>query len=90
MASEDAGGVMLTVALALALLSLQAAPEPDPLLSLVTQKAWSQVIEQAGARLAAEPDFLLMPLYGFLHVGLVFPARLLALVTLWDTRWGTR
>ena len=37
-----------------------------------------------------EPDFLLMPLYGFLHLFLIIPVRLLALFTLWDNRWGTR
>lgn len=37
-----------------------------------------------------EPRFLLMPLYGFLHITLVLPIRVLALFTLWDNRWGTR
>jgi len=31
-----------------------------------------------------------MPLYGFLHLFLIIPVRLLALFTLWDNRWGTR
>jgi len=35
-------------------------------------------------------EFLLMPVYGFLHVFLVLPVRLFALFTLWDNRWGTR
>ncbi|NUP98347.1 MAG: glycosyltransferase [Armatimonadetes bacterium] len=37
-----------------------------------------------------EADFLYMPLYGFLHAGLIFPVRLVALLTLWDNRWATR
>ncbi|NDK17014.1 MAG: glycosyltransferase [Armatimonadetes bacterium] len=37
-----------------------------------------------------EPDFALMPIYGFLHLFLIIPVRLLALFTLWDNRWGTR
>ncbi len=34
--------------------------------------------------------FLLAPLYGLLHVVVLTPVRLWALITLRDTRWGTR
>jgi hyaluronan synthase/N-acetylglucosaminyltransferase len=36
------------------------------------------------------PAFLLFVLYGFLHVALLIPTRMRALVTLTDNRWGTR
>jgi hyaluronan synthase len=35
-------------------------------------------------------SFLLFILYGFLHVALLIPTRMRALVTLGDNRWGTR
>jgi hyaluronan synthase/N-acetylglucosaminyltransferase len=35
-------------------------------------------------------SFLLFVLYGFLHVALLVPTRMRALVTLGDNRWGTR
>ncbi|GMA59640.1 glycosyltransferase [Alicyclobacillus fastidiosus] len=34
--------------------------------------------------------FLLAPLYGIVHLGLLFPLRIYALATLKVTRWGTR
>jgi hyaluronan synthase/N-acetylglucosaminyltransferase len=34
--------------------------------------------------------FLLFVVYGFLHVALLVPMRMRALVTLTDNRWGTR
>ena len=40
--------------------------------------------------LTRAPEFLLMPLYGFLHLFVVLPVRVLALFSLWDNRWGTR
>jgi hyaluronan synthase len=36
------------------------------------------------------PSFLLFVLYGFLHLGLLVPLRIRALLTLTDNRWGTR
>jgi hyaluronan synthase/N-acetylglucosaminyltransferase len=36
------------------------------------------------------PSFLLFVLYGFLHLGLLVPVRIRALLTLTDNRWGTR
>jgi hyaluronan synthase/N-acetylglucosaminyltransferase len=36
------------------------------------------------------PAFLLFVLYGFLHVALLVPTRMRALMTLTDNRWGTR
>jgi hyaluronan synthase len=36
------------------------------------------------------PAFLLFIVYGFLHVCLLIPTRMRALVTLGDNRWGTR
>ena len=43
-----------------------------------------------GMWLTRDPEFLLMPLYGFLHLFVVLPVRVLALFSLWDNRWGTR
>jgi hyaluronan synthase len=36
------------------------------------------------------PSFLLFVVYGFLHLVLLVPLRIRALLTLSDNRWGTR
>jgi hyaluronan synthase len=36
------------------------------------------------------PSFLLFVFYGFLHLALLVPLRIRALLTLSDNRWGTR
>jgi hypothetical protein len=37
-----------------------------------------------------DPRFLMVLLYGFIHVFLLIPVRIRALLTLTDDRWGTR
>jgi hyaluronan synthase/N-acetylglucosaminyltransferase len=37
-----------------------------------------------------DPRFLMFLLYGFIHVFLLIPVRIRALLTLTDNRWGTR
>lgn len=56
--------------------------------AMVVLMAWLRGLY--GLLRTGQLDFLLMPVYGFLHVLLIFPVRLLAFFTLWDTRWGTR
>jgi hyaluronan synthase len=36
-----------------------------------------------------DPRFVLFLLYGFIHVFLLIPVRIRALLTLTDNRWGT-
>ena len=43
-----------------------------------------------GALRTRSPRFLLFAAYGFIHVGLLLPARLHALATMGRTHWGTR
>ena len=37
-----------------------------------------------------DPRFVMFLLYGFIHVFLLIPVRIRALLTLTDNRWGTR
>jgi hyaluronan synthase len=43
-----------------------------------------------GALRTRSPRFLLFAAYGFIHVGLLIPARLHAIATMGRTHWGTR
>lgn len=43
-----------------------------------------------GAAVTKEPVWFLFPLYAFLHIILLIPLRVLALILLGDSQWGTR
>jgi hyaluronan synthase/N-acetylglucosaminyltransferase len=82
--------LLLTLALAAALLTA-AVEDPARLVHYV-----EMVVVMAALRCSyaiyrtRKLSFLLFIVYGFVHVALLIPTRMKALVTLSDNRWGTR
>ena len=82
--------LLLTLAITTALL-YAAVEAPQRLLHYAILVAAMAVLRCAYAIYRTRrPSFLLFVFYGFLHLGLLVPLRIRALLTLTDNSWGTR